>query len=561
MTASLTTPKGRLTTVTLWTVAAAGAALALYQWAGSQPLWLDEQMIAINVRERGFAALAGKLSLDQSAPYGWLVLERTALLLFGPGERSMRLVPMLFGVGTIATAFWIGRRWLAPFAASMLMLICSLGQWISYSFAELKQYSADACLALALPALGAWAVDTDRIAVWWFCAAVAQLFANGALFVAPLVGVAIVALVFQRRGAAAALRAAVPAAAWFVVFAINYVIVLRPARTSEFLQTYWQQQFPPTADGVAATVGWIAAQLAPFATKPAGTRVGLLLWIAAVAGFALATRRARVLALTFATVPLAGFLLTTLHFVPFYERLVLWIVPAMYVGVALLADRAVRPKPDTTSGSPGPESAASGVRRTLSIATGTIAIAIALAIAVDIVYVGIADLRFGPATTNHRLDDRSAVRWLASREQPGDVWVTTHLALPAIWWYAPEVGLKEDTTAATDATNSSGVSGFGRTIVEVGYVDPGPGCDASALAQAIAGARRVLVFTGFHFDDVPKSFDDLLMERLTGVGQITAYRGFGDVSRATIVDTRPGAGRGRGDQVRGCVSARPASRW
>jgi hypothetical protein len=141
------------------------------------------------------------------------------------------------------------------------------------------------------------------------------------------------------------------------------------------------------------------------------------------------------------------------------------------------------------------------------------------------------------------------------------VWLTTHLALPAIWWYAPEVRLTPDTTAATDATTSSVVSGFSRTIVEIGYVDPGPDCDPFALLRAIAGARRVLVFTGFHFDDVPKSFDDLVMERLAGVGQVTAYRGFGDVSRATIVDTRLTSRRDRADQAPGCVSARPASRW
>ena len=48
----------------------------------------------------------------------------------------------------------------------------------------------------------------------------------------------------------------------------------------------------------------------------------------------------RALALLFATVPVAAVLLAALRVVPFYERLTLWMVPSLYVGVALLADVA-----------------------------------------------------------------------------------------------------------------------------------------------------------------------------------------------------------------------------
>ena len=165
---------------------------------------------------------------------------------------------------------------------------------------------------------------------------------------------------------------------------------------------------------------------------------------------------------------------------------------------------------------------------------------VGIVIAADVTYVGLDDLRARPASTHHRLDDRGAVRWLAAREQPGDVWLTTHLALPAIWWYAP------NTTAP---------------IVEVRYVEPGPGCRSDDLADALAHATRVLLLTGFHFDDAPDTFDDLLMERLMRVGQMTAYRGFDDVSRAANVDRRLAARRERGDQIPGCLALRPAQRW
>jgi hypothetical protein len=262
------------------------------------------------------------------------------------------------------------------------------------------------------------------------------------------------------------------------------------------------------------------------------------------------------LALMFATVPVSGFLLTTLHFLPFFERLVLWMVPATYVGVALLSDAhrnhfvstsdAHRNHFVSTSDAhrnhfvSTSEGYATVIRRSGGVLLTATAVVAATWITADIVQVGLDDLKARPAATNHLLDDRSTIRWLAARGQPGDVWLTTHLALPAIWWYAPK------TTAP---------------IVEIGYAEPGPECHSDGFGRALSGASRALVFTGFHFDDVPKSFDALLLDRLMSVGQMTAYRGFESISRAAIIDRRLASHRERGEQVPGCLTTRPARRW
>src|SRR5437667_5398037 len=113
-------------------IASIGAVLLVYQWAGARPLWLDEQMIAINLRERGLASLTGPLWLGQSAPFGWLALQRAVILVLGTGERALRLVPLIFGLGTLATAVWIGRRWMGAIGPAVLALLCSFGQWLSF---------------------------------------------------------------------------------------------------------------------------------------------------------------------------------------------------------------------------------------------------------------------------------------------------------------------------------------------------------------------------------------------------------------------------------------------
>ena len=117
---------------------------------------------------------------------------------------------------------------------------------------------------------------------------------------------------------------------------------------------------------------------------------------------------------------------------------------------------------------------------------------------------------------NRRVDDRAAVRWLKAQKQPGDVWMTTHYGVAAVWWYA---GIE------------------GERIVKVSHQPDGPECEQDALAESIAGAPRVLLYLGFRFDDTPPGFDDLLVDRLSRLGAVTAYRSFTE-SDALVVDRR-----------------------
>src|SRR5262249_30335532 len=183
---------------------------------------------------------------------------------------------------------------------------------------------------LLLPALAAWSIETDRALVWWLVAAAAQFFSYGAIFVAPACALLIVAAAWRRRGVGAATAAAAPGVIWLALLAVNYVLVLRPAQTSPFLQTFWQLEFPSPDAGVVGIVRWFGARPASFAIKPGRTGAGIVLWIAGAAGFGSAIRRReRWLAIAFALVPVSAFALSTAHLVPFFERLVLWVVPSV----------------------------------------------------------------------------------------------------------------------------------------------------------------------------------------------------------------------------------------
>jgi hypothetical protein len=550
--------------------ALAGAGILIYWTSTARPLWVDEEMVLLNVRDRGFARLAGALWLDQSAPLGWLALERLALLTLGTDERGVRLLTVLFGIGTLFTGLWIGRRWMSPAGATVLVLLCALGEWIVFFTLELKHYSSDTFWALFLPALAVWALEDQsgslknptinaalppRIAVWWIVAAIGQWFGNGALFVTPACAIVLCVERWRRAGLRPASWTALAGAPWLVSFALNYALVLRHALANTYLKNYWAFTFPQLSEGAGATVASLVSQFGDFALKPGGSSLSAMFWLAVAIGivFALATRRP--LGLMVAAVPISAVALAVFHVVPIFERLALWTVPAIYLAIGLCADAAL-----WFAGRARPLGRAAGLL--LGLVTG----ATAGLVAVNIAQRGAGALEARPRS-NYGLDDRSSVRWLLAAHRPGDVILTTHYGLAALWWYA---GL-----------DISDVDGGGRLpdgsqIFEIGHVPPGRGCNGSSdqLSNVISGHDRVVVYLGFRLNVEPVGFDNLVLQELGRRAGLVSYKKFAEESHLALFDvtrtptetlilpTSRGTGIGQAPPTAtGCIAVRPARRW
>src|SRR5262249_16937447 len=154
-------------------------------------------------------------------------------------------------------------------------------------------------------------------------------------------------------------------------------------------------QLPPRAAGLAATVRWLATQLEPVAVKPGGSHLWITYWLAAAAGLVLLMRTRPALGIVLAAVPLTAIILAGVCVVPLYERLSLWTVPAIYVGIAVFADDVARLARRAYSR-----------RHWVGVAAAVLSSLVAIRICVDIVYRGVDDLRGNrPVASNHQLDD------------------------------------------------------------------------------------------------------------------------------------------------------------
>jgi hypothetical protein len=495
-----------------------GAGLLIYFGRVARPLWLDEEMIALNVRDRSFAQLAGPLWLGQAAPLGWMALVRAALVTFGSSERALRLVPVLFGVATLATIWWVGRRWLNPVGATVLAMLAASGNHVWFFSLELKHYSADTFGGLLVPALAAWALEAPpedasrsirRADRWWLVAALVQWCSYGALLVMPACAAVAATLTWRKDGWRGMWRGLRYAPVWGACVALHYFWAIRYATGSQYLHGYWDSGFPPPAAGVAETLRWLAGRFEPLAINPGGATVWTLFWAVAGTGLAIAIVTRPALGLVLATAPVSAFVLVAVRAVPLSGRLSLWIVPALYFGVAVAADTAVQ------LWRTAPGRAAIGRR-----ATAIMAAALVLWFCVDVFRTGERDMA-SRTLIPHGVDDRAAVRFLLAQRHPGDALLAMHLTLPAVWWYGH-----------VPLSNWGGVLPDGGRLFEVEPASTGPDCLHDQLGQALRGIGGVGFYMGF---DQRPDFNTLLLNRLGELGALTAYKAF-DSGQTALFD-------------------------
>ncbi|MCC7124655.1 MAG: hypothetical protein IT178_07390 [Acidobacteria bacterium] len=540
-----------VTSIAVTAVAAWMSLRLIGQWLGARPLWLDEQMIALNVRDRSAAELIGPLWLDQGAPLGWLLAQRAVVSVLGDGEVALRLLPMAFAIATTAAAAWIGQRWMGTAGAVCLTLLAGASPGIAYYAGELKSYTADVFWALLLPALAVWTIEAPDLSArrrrtmgWWAAAALGQFTAYGAAFVAPG-SVAVIAIdAWRRYGLREVLRAVPGGLLCLGAVGLHYVLSIRDVTGNDFLANYWASGLPPLRASVVDTVTWLINQLGRVANAPGGTSMPMLFWAVVITGWVWSRTT---LGWLMASMPVMAVVFAFLRLVPLIDRLALWTMPAMFVGIALTVDCAVRAWRTHAAGG-----------RPWMLALPTAALVAVMMLINDTVPHGLRELGRG-VETNHGVDDRGGVRWLLSWHRPGDIVVTTALAQPAIWWYGQvPVGTPSVGAQLPD----------GSAIMRAQFMPGRARCSMDLLEQLPFGAR-LLIYLGFRYDDVPPGFDQQLLDTLGRIGYLVTMKEGPEMGRALIVE------RGHPEAMptltplfsdepatpNGCIEFVPAKRW
>lgn len=247
----------------LWLVAAAvafGAICRVSQYAAATSLWHDEAYVALNVIHHSFAGLLGPLQWNESAPPGFLIVEKAVVCTLGRSEYALRLIPLLAGVAGLvvfaALALEVcgsGYAWLWA-----VVLMAGSDKLIAQAN-ELKHFTLDALLSAGLLYLALCAGRTSgrtRVLIAWGAlggAAAWLSFASALVFC----GTSLVLLSYALGRWRWSARAAYLLANLIAAGAMAALAGPIRAQMSGALLNFWQQGFPDTS-GPGWLLWWLA---------------------------------------------------------------------------------------------------------------------------------------------------------------------------------------------------------------------------------------------------------------------------------------------------------------
>jgi hypothetical protein len=333
----------------------AGAALRLAEYGGDQAQWIDEIAVSRNILERATGDLLTRpLAYDQSAPPGFLLIEKVTTRLLGTSDYALRIFPLFGSLIALIVFRRLARRVLdgsGPIVA--LALFAASPPLVVYA-AQVKQYSSDAAAAVLLLWLSVDFVEgrprKPRAMLLGLAGAAAVWFSQAAVLLLAGLGAALGLLRWRDRRITESSRPPLFSvlALWGLSSVAALLVGLRivtPA-TRAYLRQFWAAGLLPVPLTNAFTHVWPLDQLVMLFGRgwqaSHGYPVSVLYVVLLVCGLVSFTRhRPRVATLLISPIAVTlGAAIARQY--PFSDRLILFLLPVFFLAIAESVERARR---------------------------------------------------------------------------------------------------------------------------------------------------------------------------------------------------------------------------
>ena len=274
--------------------AALGVLLRVARYLTNYPVWGDEACLALSFPRRGYLDLLLPLEYGQICPIFFLWAELTAVKLFGFSEMSLRLFPLICGVGSVFLFRQVAGRVLKGPALLLAMAIFAVSLHPIRHSAEAKPYATDLLVALGLLALAIeWYHSPERTRWLWMMVGftpIALAASYPAVLVAGGIGLALAPSIWRTQR----LRPKIAFSAYVLMVAATFAVLFvgvmhrQQAGVAVGLQKYWADSFPPLDSPVRLASWLISTHAGSMLAYPGGGSRGassatlILVLIAAV---------------------------------------------------------------------------------------------------------------------------------------------------------------------------------------------------------------------------------------------------------------------------------------
>jgi hypothetical protein len=317
---------------------ALGCLLRIVQYLLDRSLWMDESYLSLNILHRSFAGLFHALDYHQGAPIGFLLLEKSAVRLWGGSEYVLRLLPLLAGIASVLLFYKLASQALPAKAVPIATGLFAISPALIYYSAEVKQYSSDVAIALLLYCLTIEGSKSEwkagRTALAALVGAVAIWMSHSSVFVLVGIGATISITLVLRKDWARLVRVSFVGLCWIISLAVCYVVALRKLASDGELLSYWNANFMPLPPRSVADLKWFVDSFFGFFNSSAGLKFSGLAALVFILGSISMFRKSRERLFLLLSPALLTLLASGLHKYPFGGRLTLFLVPPVLLLMA-----------------------------------------------------------------------------------------------------------------------------------------------------------------------------------------------------------------------------------
>lgn len=133
----------------LWLIVALGIILYLRRYLANLILYVDESMVSLDIIRLSIPNfLHQPLPYFQVAPYGFLVIEKLFVCLFGTGEYVLRIFPFVCGTVSIWLFYRMAKIYLNGGFVILALFIFIINPSLGYYSSQVKPYSTDVFFVL-----------------------------------------------------------------------------------------------------------------------------------------------------------------------------------------------------------------------------------------------------------------------------------------------------------------------------------------------------------------------------------------------------------------------------
>ncbi len=406
-----------------------GILLRLRHYFENRSFWQDEICLALSITNRSFQEIWQHVLLFPDfaqAPLFFQIVEKSFVSVLGNSEMSLRLFPLLASIASVFLARRFFQRFLDPVASTVALAAFILVEPLVYFAAELKPYGVDVLAAFLVYELFIYLGRTWSLrAIFFFAAGGALVIwaSNAMLFIMAGCGAVIFLEKLREREWPRVAILAGCYLAWALSLALLYHLSLGRMLNPDLLKN-WRLTggFAPaplwTLDGLA----WLARVVPDMFRSPLGMGWPYAMVVFFGAGCYSFWRKDRGLAIFLAAPMVLTLLAASFEKYPFYERMILFLVPALLaIWAAGVRDMAAK------------------ASRYGAWLTGAV-IMVVLAFPVTLAFENAIHPR-------EKEENRQAMDFLAGQYRPGDLIAISPQAQYPFWYYGQRTGLNQKIAA------------------------------------------------------------------------------------------------------------------